>query len=91
MSEHYKFTQHKKCEYFPCHKGVDAAEFNCLFCYCPLYMLGEACGGDFKVTHGIKDCSDCVKPHDANSYAYIMGHMKTVIQKGSAFIEKNKD
>ena len=37
MSEYYKFFQNKKCEYFPCHKGIPEEDFNCLFCYCPLY------------------------------------------------------
>lgn len=86
MSEHYKFNQHLKCEFFPCHKGLEREVFNCLFCYCPLYMLGDSCGGDFKINHGIKDCSDCLKPHDLDGYAFIMGQMKTVISKGSEFI-----
>lgn len=43
MSEHYKFFQNKECEYFPCHKVKEAEDFNCLFCYCPLY-LKEECG-----------------------------------------------
>ena len=37
----YKFFSHRECEYFPCHKGADPERFNCLFCYCPLYLLGE--------------------------------------------------
>jgi len=85
MSENYKFNQHKACEFFPCHKGVENEKFNCLFCYCPLYMLKGECGGDFKMNHGIKDCSDCTKPHDENSYAYIMARMKVVIERGSDF------
>ncbi len=85
MSENYKFNQNKSCEYFPCHKGVDKALFNCLFCYCPLYLLKDVCGGDYKINHGIKDCSDCVKPHDQNSYAYVMDKMKVVIKIGSDF------
>lgn len=86
MSEYYKFNQNMKCEFFPCHKGVDEEVFNCLFCYCPLYMLGDQCGGDFKTGHGIKDCSDCSKPHDENGYAFVMNKMKCVIERGSAFI-----
>ncbi len=39
MSENYKFFNHKNCEYFPCHKTNKPDEFNCLFCYCPLYAL----------------------------------------------------
>ncbi|WP_353963176.1 cysteine-rich small domain-containing protein [Aequorivita marina] len=33
------------------------------FCYCPLYMLKDDCGGNFKYTNGFKDCSDCKLPH----------------------------
>ena len=85
MSENYKFNPNPQCEFFPCHKGVPETEFNCLFCYCPLYMLKNQCGGDFKITNGFKDCSDCVKPHDLNSYAYIMSMMKPVVESGSNF------
>ena len=54
----YDFFQHKSCEYFPCHKGADPETFSCLFCYCPLYPLGDACGGNFTYTaDGLKDCS----------------------------------
>ncbi|HAS74575.1 MAG TPA: metal-binding protein, partial [Clostridiales bacterium UBA8960] len=42
-------------------------------------------GGNFKMTHGVKDCSDCVKPHDENSYQNIMNMMKLVIERGSDF------
>ena len=35
--KHYTWFQNRECEYFPCHKGVREEEFNCLFCYCPLY------------------------------------------------------
>ena len=37
QNKHYNFFQNKECEYFPCHKGVKEEDFNCLFCYCPLY------------------------------------------------------
>jgi len=81
MSEFYKFSQNKKCEYFPCHDGVEEKDFNCLFCYCPLYMLGEDCGGNFSYTHGIKDCSDCTLPHQKDSYNTIMRKMDLVIER----------
>ena len=56
MSEHYKFFQNRECEYFPCHKTNDPEHFNCLFCFCPLYALGERCGGGLQYTEsGIKD------------------------------------
>ena len=35
----YSYFSHKKCEFFPCHKNADPDDFNCLFCYCPLYAL----------------------------------------------------
>ena len=58
--KHYAFFSNKECEYFPCHKGADPENFNCLFCYCPLYALGDKCGGNFRITEkGIKDCTNC--------------------------------
>ena len=48
--KHYSFFQNRDCEYFPCHQGADPENFNCLFCYCPLYALGEKCGGNFRYT-----------------------------------------
>ena len=72
--KHYSFFQNTECEYFPCHKGVSPARFNCLFCYCPLYMLGPDCGGDFRYTEkGTKDCTDCVIPHIPENYGRITG------------------
>ena len=76
----YDFFQNKACEYFPCHKGADAETFSCLFCYCPLYALGENCGGHFTYTDsGIKDCSDCLRPHKRENYASISREIAKVI------------
>ena len=83
MSENYKFSQHKKCEYFPCHKGVKEEEFNCLFCYCPLYMLKDQCGGNFKYYKGIKDCSDCTITHRPRGYEHVMSKMSMIMKIGS--------
>lgn len=70
--ENYKFTQNKKCEFFPCHKTSQRDNFNCLFCYCPLYLTGKECGGNFSYTkNGIKDCSNCLIPHKRENYEYI--------------------
>lgn len=80
MSENYKFFNHKKCEYFPCHKTNDPDNFNCLFCYCPLYALKDKCGGNFRYTDkGIKDCSNCTLPHKKDNYDYIIGKFKDII------------
>ena len=68
-----RFFANRECEYFPCHPGADPERFNCLFCYCPLYALGDKCGGNFKYTYGgIKDCSDCMIPHKRDNYDCII-------------------
>ena len=70
--KNYAFFQHRDCEYFPCHKGVAEENFNCLFCYCPLYCLGENCGGNFVYRDdGTKSCLDCAFPHEREHYARI--------------------
>ena len=72
--KHYSFFQNTECEYFPCHRIVDPARFNCLFCYCPLYMLGPDCGGNFRYTEkGRKDCTGCLIPHLPENYGRITG------------------
>jgi len=68
----FSFYANRACEYFPCHEGADPENFNCLFCYCPLYLLGDRCGGNFRFTDaGIKDCSNCLVPHQRDSYGHI--------------------
>lgn len=82
-TENYKFTQNRTCEYFPCHKVKNEDEFNCLFCYCPLYMLGEDCGGNYKYTNNFKDCSACTKTHLPGAFDHVMSKMGMVMKKGS--------
>lgn len=82
-TENYKFCQNKKCEYFPCHDVRNPEEFNCLFCFCPLYMLKDKCGGNFKYTSGVKDCSECLLPHTKGAYEHVMSKMGEVIKIGS--------
>ena len=78
--ENYDFFQHRTCEYFPCHAGADPETFSCLFCYCPLYCLGENCGGNFRYTSkGIKDCSACLVPHQRENYKKITAKMDQVL------------
>ena len=68
----HSFFQNKDCQYFPCHK-TDRDDFNCLFCYCPLYALGDRCDGNFRYTEkGIKDCTNCLIPHSPNGYDYVL-------------------
>ncbi|MBO5425587.1 MAG: cysteine-rich small domain-containing protein [Lachnospiraceae bacterium] len=79
MKNKYSFFSNKECEMFPCHKCEDE-EFNCLFCYCPLYLLGEKCGGNYIYTEkGIKDCSNCMIPHKLGGYEYVLYKMNEFI------------
>ena len=72
MKNCYRFFQNTECEYFPCHKVADPEKFNCMFCYCPLYALGDNCGGNFTYTeNGVKDCSACLVPHRPDSYDHV--------------------
>ncbi len=66
---HYAFMQNRDCEYFPCHEGIPEEDFNCLFCYCPLYTLGRACGGNAVYTEdAVKSCAGCSFPHRRENY-----------------------
>lgn len=65
-----KFFCNKSCEYYPCHKMKH--DLNCLFCYCPLYLIPN-CGGNFTLINGkIKDCSKCLIPHIESNYDKII-------------------
>ena len=78
-----RFFRNRECRHFPCHQGIAEAEFNCLFCYCPLYTLGKRCGGNYTYTEkGIKSCKNCAFPHRPENYEQITGRfdeIKTVV------------
>lgn len=63
MTDSSKFFRNINCEYFPCHKNVDTDNFNCLFCFCPLYSMKDCGGNPEYLPNGIKDCTNCIKPH----------------------------
>lgn len=76
MKNGFSFFRNVECEYFPCHKVDNSDNFNCLFCYCPLYLV-ENCGGNFSFTDkGVKDCSNCTVPHKAENYKFIIDKLK---------------
>lgn len=78
----FKYFKHTACEYFPCHQTDDSENFNCLFCYCPLYALGKNCGGDFVYTDkGIKNCSHCNYPHQKENYDDVLIKLTTLIEQ----------
>lgn len=77
----YSFFCNKECEYFPCHETKDPNNFNCLFCYCPLYALGNQCGGNFRFTEsGIKDCSKCMLPHQRKNFGYVTSKFQEIVE-----------
>ena len=75
------FFCHIECEYFPCHATDRPEDFNCLFCYCPLYPLGERCGGNYSYTSdGIKNCNQCLFPHERHNYSEIVNRLRKISQ-----------
>ena len=50
-----------------CHKTDRPEDFNYLFCYCPLYLLGDKCGGNFFYTtdKGVKKLPQLPAPSSA--------------------------
>lgn len=72
----HRFFSNRECRYFPCHKTDRPDEFNCLFCYCPLYFF-EDCGGSFTVlASGVKDCTGCMIPHAPRGYDHILARLR---------------
>mgnify|MGYP001782612839 FL=1 len=87
--KHFAFFANRECEYYPCHPVKEGEEFNCLFCYCPLYMLGRKCGGNFTyLENGIKDCSACLVPHRRNSYGHIASRFQSIVEEMARGEEK---
>ena len=81
MDKGYSFFQNRACEYFPCHKTARTDDFSCMFCYCPLFALGEECGGNFRYTkNGDKDCSGCIIPHMRENFGHIIGKYPLIRQ-----------
>jgi len=78
VENNHKFFNNNKCKYFPCHKSADSNDFNCLFCFCPLYFLGDKCGGNFKFSgrDKVKNCVDCHLPHMPEYYDVIISKLK---------------
>ena len=77
MQNSHRFFSNKDCKHFPCHARPGRDDFNCLFCFCPLYHLGERCGGDFTLTEkGVKNCKDCSIPHHPEGYDHVIEVLK---------------
>ena len=90
----HTFFANRSCKYFPCHKTEDTDNFNCLFCYCPLYGMGPDCGGHFRYTKkGVKDCTGCLVPHKRENYPLIMEKLRARNRSGQtdAALENHGD
>ena len=71
----YACFRHTECEAFPCHAQVIPEDFNCLFCYCPLFHW-ENCGGIYtRLPTGEKDCSKCALPHEKDNYDAVIAKL----------------
>ncbi|HBT78254.1 MAG TPA: metal-binding protein [Planctomycetaceae bacterium] len=86
MKNSFKFFRNTGCRYFPCHENIDPESFNCLFCYCPLYPLGDRCGGNFEYVGESKDikcCSQCTFPHEPTHYDLVVTKLKEIVRRDS--------
>ena len=82
MENSHRFFENRDCKYFPCHNMPEDGEFNCLFCYCPFYPLGEKCGGSFEYVKDIKSCVNCHLPHMPEYYDMITAKLKSKGREG---------
>ena len=81
MENSSRFFANTSCAYFPCHKQTDPENFNCLFCYCPLYVLGSRCGGNYSYRpNGYKDCTACTFPHQPENYDRIVARYPEIVE-----------
>ena len=80
MKNSTRFFANVDCEYYPCHECEEGADFNCMFCYCPMNRWDDCLGTPkyFKTKDGriIKDCSECTFPHQPENYDAIMEFLK---------------
>ena len=77
MENSYRFFENRDCQYFPCHNGLE--DFNCLFCYCPLYLIEKCAGNPHYIQRDgrkIKDCTNCTFPHHPENYDAMIQFLK---------------
>ena len=92
MENSHRFFENKDCRYFPCHPGN--GDFNCLFCYCPLYHSNDCPGNPaYKEKEGkrIKVCTDCDFPHSPENYDKIMQILRDASRSASGTPENRSD
>jgi Zn-finger protein len=80
MINSHQYFKNESCKYFPCHTCEPGADFNCLFCYCPMNPYPD-CPGQPVYRQGksgrmIKDCTTCTFPHDPAHYEEILEFLR---------------
>ncbi|MDD5697949.1 MAG: cysteine-rich small domain-containing protein [Victivallaceae bacterium] len=79
------FFQNRDCPYFPCHTS-ETAEFNCKFCYCPLFFM-KNCGGSYTLLDGKKNCCGCDFPHRPENLQLIIEKLAGMMKQLGAGYE----
>jgi len=79
----------KKCDYYPCHTGLE----DCTFCYCPFYPCYQSDTGGFEKIHSktggfIWACSSCIFPHKKENAKMILNGL---IELGQDFESISKE
>ena len=87
MENNHRFFKNHTCKYFPCHSQPKEEEFNCMFCYCPLYFLGDKCGGNFEFRKNTKSCINCHLPHMPGYYDTVTSKLKASNEAKNAVIK----
>ena len=78
MENSYKYFKNTDCKYFPCHKGL-SDDFNCLFCYCPMYSMPNCPGSKTYIEKNGKKIKVCGVVKDETGEPVIGA---TVMEKG---------
>lgn len=71
MKNSYKFFENLGCKYYPCHSGIKKGEFNCLYCFCPIFVVCKR--------HSKSGCEFCKVPHDKGSYKFMMLELNNMV------------
>jgi Zn-finger protein len=86
-----RFFRNTQCEHFPCH-SLNARQFNCLFCFCPMYHMECLSEPRYLEARGArtKDCSQCDYPHRPENYEKIIGYVasSSLAPAGDRFPER---
>lgn len=79
MENSHRYFKNEQCQYYPCHTITEGADFNCLFCYCPLNSYQDCPGTPEYIQREngkvIKNCMNCTFPHMPENYDKIVAFL----------------